>query len=120
MRIQEPLQRGLARILRHALRQMRHDDPEVRTDVSGTDLQKSGLVMADINRLLPIDDVHLPGEAAHQMLRPLEHEVPSQVRKTDQGRGLRIRRRVLGFELHWDPGASQHFRSILLVKLAHE
>jgi hypothetical protein len=43
------------------------------------------------------------------MLRPLEHEVPPQVRKADQSWSLRIRRRGLGFKLDWHPDARQHF-----------
>ena len=88
---------------------MRNDDADVVRVLRFANLQISGLVLADVDRLFPEDHVHLARKAAHQMLRTLEHEIPSQVRKADQSCGLRIRRRVLGFELHWHPDASQHF-----------
>ena len=110
MSVQQALQRRFARVLRHAFRQVRNDDPDVGRVLRLANLEVGRFLRADVDRLFPVDDVHLAGEAAHQMLRPLEHEVPPQVRKAQQGCGFRIRRRGLGFEFHWHPDARQHFR----------
>jgi len=49
------------------------------------------------------------------MLRTLEHEVPPQVRKTDQSCRVLIRDRGLGYTVNWHPDASQHFWFYLLL-----
>ena len=90
MRVKQALQRGFARILGHALRQVRNDDADARRVFGFPDLEESGLTRADLDRLLPEDHVHLAREAAHQVLRPLEHEVPPQVREANQSCGLGI------------------------------
>ena len=92
---------------------VRDDDPDVREAFGLADLEERRVSLAaDVDRLFPEDDVMSLGEAAHQMLRPLEHEVPPQVRKADQGWALRIRRRGLGIRLNWHPDAIQHFSFI--------
>jgi len=81
--VEQALQRGLARVLGHAFGEVRHDDAHAVGVVGFTHLKICGLPAPDLARLFPEDDVHLAREAAHQMLRPLEHEVPPQVRKAD-------------------------------------
>jgi hypothetical protein len=54
------------------------------------------------------------------VLRPLEHEVPPQVRKANESWALLIRLRGLGFRRYWHPDASKHFSYILLVELGRE
>jgi len=119
MRVEQALQRGLAHILGHPFRQVRNGDPDVGRVFGLADLEISGFPAADVDRLLPVNDRHLARKTAHQMLRPLEHEVPPQVRKADQGWGFGIRRRGLGFRLHRHPDARQHFSFILRAIVAH-
>jgi hypothetical protein len=45
-----------------------------------------------VDRLFPKDHAPLGREPAHQVLRPLEHEVPPQMRKADEGMVRRRRR----------------------------
>jgi hypothetical protein len=55
---------------------------------AGTDA-KSGLALRQRRfRLLPVNDAVAPSEAGHQMLGALEHEVPPQMGKADQGIGM--------------------------------
>ena len=106
MRIEQAPERGLARVRRACPREMRDDDPDVGKMLGFADPEVSGFARADVHRLFPVNDVHAAREAAHEVLRTLEHEVPPQVRKADECVGLRIRRRRLGFVLHWHPDAS--------------
>jgi hypothetical protein len=53
------------------------------------------------------------GEAAHQVLRPLEHEVPPQVRKAEQSSGFWIVTRELGSSFDRHPDTREHFSFFL-------
>ena len=66
------------------LRQVRGHDANVWKVLGLTDLKISGLALLDLDRLFPVNDRHLVREATHEVLRTLEHEVPPQVRKTEQ------------------------------------
>ena len=60
--------------------------------------------------------VMLSREAAHQMLRPLEHEIPPQVRKAEQrldGAGSGAEGSASDLNRH--PDAGQHFACNLLL-----
>src|SRR3954471_18491142 len=96
---------------------MGNDQPDIRRVGGLADLQKGGLLGSDVDRLFPEDHIHVAREAAHQMLRALKHEVPPQVRKTNEGSGFARWHRVLGFRRYWHTGANQHFplSSVLLV-----
>src|SRR6185437_1104679 len=107
--VEKTHERGLARVLRHALRQMGDDDMDIRRVRGLADLQVRGLSRPDFDRFLPEDDVHGARKPAHQVLRPLEDEVPPQVRKAKESCDFRFRRRGLGIQLYWHPDASQHF-----------
>lgn len=56
-----------------------------------------------VDRLFPNDDLPVPGEAAHQMLRPLIDEVPAQVTEADE-RAAALRRAVGvdGVDVAWN------------------
>jgi hypothetical protein len=50
---------------------------------AGTDVERRLVALAG-DRLFPEDDPVIPGEAAHEVLRPLKDEIPPEVRETDQ------------------------------------
>ena len=80
--VEERPQRGGPRRALQGIGQDRgHDRDPARTllDV------EPGCAVAAAHRLLPVEDACVPREAGHQVLRTLEHEVPAQVRKADQG-----------------------------------
>jgi hypothetical protein len=110
MRVEQALQRRFPGFVWHAFGKVGNDEADVARVLGLADLQICRLFRPDGHRFLPVDDRHLAGKAAHQMLRPLEHKVPPQVRKAQQCRWFVIRRRGLGFRLYWHPDASQHFR----------
>ena len=120
MCVQQTAERGLPSVFGHALREVRNDDSHVGCVGRLADLQIGGFARKDLDRLLPENHIHVAREPAHQMLRPLEHEVPSQVRKANEGIGLRVRHRGLGFGRYWHPDTREHFPYILLVRLARE
>ena len=77
--VQEPALGGLGRGRVQAVREVRrrHGDP-----VAGAQLEHGPAAVDD--RLLDVGDGAVLGEAAHQVLRPLDHEVPAQVREAEQ------------------------------------
>ena len=81
MRVEQALQRRLAPLIVQPFRKVRGSHADVREILGLPNLQEWRFASADVHRLFPIDHRHGPGEAAHQMLRPLEDEVPPQVRK---------------------------------------
>ena len=79
--------------------QMWNDHTHRREAFDRPDFEMRGFAAAEHHRLLPIDHVHVAGEAGHQLLRALKHEIPTQVRKAQQGRTFqrksgRLRERV--------------------------
>jgi hypothetical protein len=98
-------------LLIQPLRDVRDDDPDVGIILGGPDSKQRRLLAVDLDRLFPEDHGHLVSEAAHQVLRPLENEIPPQVRKAQQGWAIRTRRRILRFILNWHSDAIQHFAS---------